>query len=272
MITKLSPRDESEVLGFIGDDYRNCLYLYANLAKYDLGNSNMSMWKIENDEILVGVAQKYFSCIHFYCSKDNWLTKELADFIKQENPRTILATQEISESLYEKLESNFLLKLMNLYYVSSEIIITSEKYSNQSNSQLEKAKKEDIGEITDFLMQDTAYKKNYTKCTLFAQLNERLIDEYSRYYIIRKYGKIIATVSTKAEHSNFAVIGGVMVDKKFRQLSIGKYITSDITKILQNEGKECYSFISSENMASIRMFEKVGFKRLGTYGKLIAIS
>jgi len=272
MINIIEHGDESEVINFIGDNYQNCLYLYANLAKYGLENDNMAMWKIENDESTVGFSQKYFSCMHFYCLNNGWLTDELLNFILQKKPRTILATQKIIEALNIKLSNNFQIKIMNLYHVPNGAEISSIEPPSRFLDQLVKAKIEDINEITDFLMEDQAYKNNYNREILYNQLHERLVDEYSRYYIIRNRGNIIASVSTKAEHEYFAVIGGVMVDRQYRGRSIGQYITSDITNILQQEGKECYSFILKENIASIRMFENVGYLKLGTSGKLIAVS
>jgi|LSQX01.1.fsa_nt_gb GNAT superfamily N-acetyltransferase len=270
MITKLEPGVESELLDFIGDDYRDCLYLYANLAKYGLENPNMSMWRMEINKSLVAIAQRYYSCMHIFCKNSDWDVDEIIDLIKLEKPRVILATQDVTATLYKILYEDYHMHTMNLFYFPINTDFFSEKYSNLYNDQIEEAKMDDIDEITDFLMEDKTNKEVYERNTLYNQLRERFIDGYSRYFVIKVNGKIIATTSTKAEHPRFAVRGGLIVHENYRGKNIGKFITYALIKLLQQEGKASYSFISDENIKSLRMIEGIGYKLLGKTGKLIA--
>lgn len=270
MITKVEPGVESELLDFIGDDYRDCLYLYANLAKYGLENPNMFMWKMDIDNSLVAIVQRYYSCMHVFCKKSNWNVNEIIELIKEEKPRVILATQDITTTLYKDLFEDYHPHTMNLLHFPVDADFFPEKHSDLFTEQIEEAKMEDIDEITDFLMKDKTNKEVYERNTLYNQLRERFIDGYSRYFVIKVNEKIIATTSTKAEHPLFAVRGGLIVDENYRGKNIGKLLTYTLIKTLQQEGKASYSFISDENTASLRMIEGVGYKLLGKTGKLIA--
>ncbi len=270
MILKVKHDAKSTSFNYIGFDYRNCVYLYANLAKYGLRNENMSMWTVERSGAVLAIIQKYFSCMHLYSKDDGWLSDELLNFITQEAPRTIFTTQDNARKLLASMSNRYYMKVMNLYSLPVESKATLGIDSLEFLDQLQEAKTADIEDITDFLMQDEEYKKNYDRRTLNNQLAERLIDKFSRYYIIRKGDKIVASVSTKAEHPSFAVVGGVMVDKDYRGRNIGKCITYNITKILQSEGKEPLSFVSENNIASTQMFKQIGYNLIGSSGKLTA--
>ncbi len=270
MILKLKHDAESTSYNYIGCDYRNCVYLYANLAKYGLRNKNMSMWTVEKSGSVLAIMQKYFSCMHLYSKGDDWLSDELLNLITQEAPRTIFATQDNAHKLLSSMSNRYYMKVMNLYSLPVESNATLGIDSLEYINQLQEATTTDIEDISDFLMQDEEYKKNYDRRTLNNQLAERLIDKFSRYYIIRKDEKIVASVSTKAEHPSFAVVGGVMVDKDYRGRNIGKCITYNITKILQSEGKEALSFVSENNIASTQMFKQIGYNLIGSSGKLTA--
>lgn len=271
MIINVKHNAESTLLDYIGSDYRHCAYLYANLTQYGLQNTNMSMWTIEGGGSILAIIQKYFSCMHLYSKSNDWNSDELLKLIVQEDPRTMFATQDHAKELLSKLNNRYYLKTMNLYSLPVESHPTLGIESPEYINELQEAKKTDIDDITDFLMQDEEYRKNYDRKTLNNQLSERLVDKYSRYYLIRKGKRIIATVSTKAEHPYFAIVGGVMVDNDYRGRSIGKCITYNITKILQSEGKESLSFISESNIASMQMFLQVGYNLIGSSGKLTAL-
>lgn len=271
MIINVKHHAESTLLDYIGSEYRQCAYLYANLAKYGLRNINMSMWTIESNGSVVAIIQKYFSCLHLYCKSNGWLNDDLINLITQESPRTVFASQDNAEELLSKLGYRYYMKTMNLYSLPVELDPTLGLESMEFINELQEAKATDLDDITDFLMQDEEYRNNYDRGTLYSQLTERLIDKYSRYYLIRKGKRIIASISTKAEHPSFAVVGGVMVDNNFRGRSIGKCITYNITKILQSEGKEALSLISENNFASMQMFKQIGYDLIGSYGKLTAL-
>ncbi|OPZ88349.1 MAG: FR47-like protein [Firmicutes bacterium ADurb.Bin419] len=271
MISKVKPGSESTLLDYIGSDYQQCAYLYANLAKYGLSNINMSMWTIESDGSVLAIIQKYFSCMHLYSKSDGWLSDELLNLIDREAPRTMFASQDNAKKLLSTLINRHYMTTMNVYSLPVEAQAILEIDSSEFVNELQEAKALDIDDITDFLMKDEEYRKNYERMTLYDQLTERLDDKYSRYYIIRKNNEIIASVSTKAEHPLFAVVGGVMVKKDYRGRNIGKCITYDITKILQAEGKELLSLVSENNIASTLMFTQVGYDLVGSIGKLTAL-
>lgn len=271
MILKVKNNTEATLLNYIGHEYLQCAYLYANLAKYGLSNINMSMWTIESSGSVLAIIQKYFSCMHLYCKSNNWLSDDLINLLTREAPRTIFASQDNAEQLLSKLRKHYYMKTMNLYSLPVESNATLGIDSTDFINELQEAKTMDIDDITDFLMQDEEYRKNYDRRTLKNQLAERLVDKYSRYYIIRKDNRIIASISTKAEHPSFAIVGGVMVNKEYRGRNIGRCITYNITKILQSEGKEALSFISENNFASMQMFKQVGYNLIGSSGKLTAL-
>lgn len=271
MIIKAKRDAESTLLSFVGSDYRQCAYLYANLAKYGLRNINMSMWMIESSGSVLAIIQKYFSCMHLYCKSNGWLSDDLLNLITQEAPRTIFASQDNAIELLSKLSNRYYMKTMHMYSLPIGSNATFEIDSTEFINELREAETADIDDITDFLMQDEEYRKNYDRRTLNIQLKERLVDKYSRYYIIRKRERIIASISTKAEHPSFAIVGGVMVCNDYRGRSIGKCITYNVTKIIQSEGKEALSLISENNIASIQMFKQVGYNHIGSTGKLTAL-
>lgn len=271
MIIKVKNRAESMLLDFVGSEYRQCAYLYANLAKYGLRNINMSMWTIESSGSVLAIIQKYFSCMHLYCKSNGWLSDDLIKLISKEAPRTVFAAQDNAKELLSELGNRYYMKIMNVYSLPVESNATLGTDSMEFINELQEAKSTDIDDITDFLMQDEEYRKNYDRGTLNSQLAERLVDKYSRYYLIRKGKKIIASISTKAEHPSFAIVGGVMVDNDFRGRNIGKCITYNITKILQSEGKEALSLISENNFASMQMFTQIGYHLIGSSGKLTAL-
>ena len=115
MILKVKHDAKSTLFNYIGFDYRNCVYLYANLAKYGLRNENMSMWTVERSGAVLAIIQKYFSCMHLYSKDDGWLSDELLNFITQEAPRTIFTTQDNARKLLASMSNRYYMKVMNLF-------------------------------------------------------------------------------------------------------------------------------------------------------------
>ncbi|MDI9567031.1 GNAT family N-acetyltransferase [Candidatus Brevifilum fermentans] len=271
MIKTVKSSDKYKLISFIGNEYRDCPYLYANLIEYGLENPNMSMWTIEEKGATIAIVQKYFSCLHLFSKTDGWVSNELLSLINQEQPRTLFATKKSAEALLALLSDRYYLKIMNLYSLPSDTSPTLGNIPTEYLGRLKQAEIEDIDDIADFLMEDKEYKMNYDRNVLYNQLLERFSDNYSRYYLIKENARIIATISTKAEHPSFAVIGGVLVDDKYRGRSIGKSITYDLSKILQLEGKEMLCYISENNIASAVMFSQIGYNLIGETGKFTAL-
>ena len=99
------------------------------------------------------------------------------------------------------------------------------------------------------------------------QILNRNNEKYGRNYIIKEDDTVIAHAGTGAENENIAVIGLVMVDEKFRCKGYATSIVKKICQDLINENKTCYLMTVSSDVE--RLYEKIGFYKKWTYGKLV---
>ncbi len=76
-------------------------------------------------------------------------------------------------------------------------------------------------------------------------------------------GKLVSVASVVARLPQVAVIMGVETKKEFRRLGYGTRAVSAATREALKHSSSCELFVRSDNREAIRIYEKLGFRKIG---------
>ena len=94
-------------------------------------------------------------------------------------------------------------------------------------------------------------------------IRQRLESGLGRGYLIREGDEIVSTVSTSAETSVSAMIGGVMTHPNFRGRGYASFCLSVLCDELNREGK--IACLTYDNPAAGSIYKRIGFKDIGRW-------
>jgi predicted GNAT family acetyltransferase len=94
-------------------------------------------------------------------------------------------------------------------------------------------------------------------------IRKRLKSGLGRTYLIRERDEIVSSVSTSAETSVSAMIGGVMTHPNYRGRGYASFCLSVMCDDLNREGK--IACLTYDNPAADRIYKRVGFKDVGRW-------
>ena len=235
-----------------------------NVIKYGLGTENCKCWMdVYNGEIRA-VYLQYYDCLHFFTNTPS--EYPLADFIqfKREHPtKVIMTTSEFGERLVAFFEKG--------YYIERNNVIDMDGIKpsgNEFKSTL--ANEEDIEQIVDLLLSDKEYTEVYSRKILLEQMLERYKTGFSRYFVVKMDGKIVASCSTYGEVPGFALIGSVIVHKDYRRRGLAFDVENYACALLEEEYISRVGFVNYNNDASLALHEKLGAKRISTLYKFVS--
>lgn len=247
---------------YLKSDYIKTPYLYVDICKYGLGTDNVKTWiDLHNDKIQ-GVFLLYFDCLHFYTKTPsqydlNILKKTIYDL----NPKVVMVQGEIGIILESALSFS--------YSVEKNYVLDMSSVNFESVNNCFTAGREDIEKIVDLLMMDSLYQSVFEKDKLLKQMIERYDDNFSRYFVIKDNDIITATCSTYGEFDNVALIGSVMVHPYYRRRGLASNVERYACDLLKKEGKIGIGFVNYNNIASIKLHESIGCKKVSMLYKFV---
>lgn len=253
-----SDLDKTTVLDYIGDNYYRCIYLYLDLYEFNLNDGVIKCWgQYDGSCRLSSVMLKYHGALHIYSEQMNYDRQELVDFLKTVTFNIICGRSEIIEDLKSSFPS-----------YTPELGVVGQLKAVPEGGILDvgKASISDIDDIARLLYSDKDGGASYELADLVAQLKERYIRKYSRFYVIRKGDKIVANLSTGGETEKMATLTNLIVGIDYRRQGFASKLFRKMCSDLLNEGKEVYSIYYVPE--SVALHSKNGFSIRCGYGKL----
>ena len=264
MLLKVSRKKEiDDIIEYIGSNYKATPYLYVNVIKYGLGTDNVSTWIDYNaSNQIEGIYLLYYDCIHFYTNEvDTYPIEKLENFIRNTEHRVIMLQGEVGERISDSFPT---------YFVERNHVIDMDNVGVDNREfRSEIAEREDIIEIVNLLVADPEYVHVYDRKILADQMYDRYDGGFSRYFVVKMDGKVVATCSTYGEVPGFALVGGVIVHPDYRRRGLAGDVESFACHVLAKEGISKVGFVNYNNTPSLKLHEELGAFSIATLAKLV---
>lgn len=88
--------------------------------------------------------------------------------------------------------------------------------------------------------------------------------ELGDYYGIKKNGKLVAMAGERAKIEGFTEVANVCTHPDYRKRGYGAGLTQVVSHFIQEKGDTPVLRVKAENTGAIRLYEKLGFKILGS--------
>lgn len=251
-----------ETISYLKKDVSNCLYLYIDLMRYGLDNSNMKVWIDRKEGEINLVLMKYHDGFQIYAGEPGWDKGSVVDLVREYKPERIAGNEPVIRELEKDLAKEY-------HSIYGKIFCQRKERFQQGTvtGRCEMAGVDDIPEIVDLLLTEKEFGDQYTKKELETQFEERFRTEMGRSMVMRDRGKIVAHVGTFAEADTVAVTSGAVVRKEYRKTDCLEILDNQFYDfICRQKGMDAYFFVTNKRM--IRLFDKV-FGACTSYGKLI---
>lgn len=260
MITQCDNKQLNDVLGYIGEDYPQCLYLYLDMIKYGCSSDLTRTWVQSKNGNKTAAILAYHTAIHIFSKNNDLDVSEICKLVVDVNPTMVNATAETIKKIEPELKKHG--------YVS-EFGHIGEWTANPidvNDSEIEEASEIDIPQVSRLLYEDDDIGASYIYEDLLKQMQERLGQGYVRSYVIHCEDEVIAHVGTGAETDNVCTIAYTITSPKYRGQGLAGRLYNYSCSKLKKEGKRIFSVYYPENA---RIFHhKMGFVDLCEYGKL----
>ena len=264
MLTKVSTVEHiNEIVRYIGDNYKSTPYLFVDVLKYGLGTENVFSWIDRGiGNTIEGIYLLYYDCIHFYTNdSDTYPVERFFDFVEGNKHKVIMVQGGFGDRIDKK---------MTTYSSERNYVIDMDKCGlEEKDYRSSIATREDISEIVDLLMADQEYINVYDRQVLFNQMLDRFDGGFSRFFVVRMDGKIVATCSTYGEVDGFALIGGTIVHPNYRRMGLGGDVENYACHVMEEKKKSRVGFVNYQNTASIALHNKIGANCVATLAKYI---
>lgn len=264
MLIRVKRQEEiDEIVNYIGTAYKETPYLYVNVIKYGLGTNNVFTWIDRNGANQIdGVYLLYYDCIHFFTHNTiDYPVERLLNFIHSTNHRVIMLQGSIGDRIEHELLP---------YYSERNHVIDMDNVGLENKEYRSIiAQRDDISEIVDLLMSDPEYISVYDRQVLSNQIYDRFDSGFSRYFIAKMDGKIVATCSTYGEVPGFSLVGGVIVHADYRRRGLAGDVENFACHVLSKENISRVGFVNYHNTASLSLHEKLGAYSVATLAKFV---
>jgi|GEM_PF-1242852 len=265
MLKKCSDKkDVRAIMDYIGARYYQTPYLYVNAVKYGTGADHVSTW-IDRDTSgrILGVYLLYYDCLHFFTNdEENSPVEKILDAAALLSPRVIMVLDGIGRRLAPFLENTF--ELERNHVISMDTVgIEPRAYESEI------AKREDIEQIVQLMMGNDEYTSVYDEEILRQQMYDRFDNGFSRFFALRRDGKVVATCSTYGEVPGFALVGGVIVHPDYRHRGFASDVECFACHVLEQEHISRVGFVNFNNSASLALHEKIGARSVSILNKFV---
>ena len=265
MIQRVSKSEEiTEIVNYLGDNYKATPYVYTNVIKYGLGADKVFTWidRSEDNNIL-GIYLLYYDCLHFYTNDiDTYPVQKLMEFIKTHAHKVIMLQGGIGDRIDAFLSED--------YYSERNHVIDMDKVGLADQEyRSEIGTREDIEQIANLLMADAEYINVYDRQTLLEQMLDRYDNNFSRFFVVKMDDKVVASCHTYGEVPGFAMVGAVIVHPDYRRRGLASDVENFACHILEKDNISRVGFINYHNTASLALHEKLGAYSIATLAKFM---
>ena len=257
MIQCCTSSDIQRALDYIGQDFSECIYLYLNLKKYGIGNPNVTVWLVEQQQSILGICLRYHECLQLFSKEHNVDILDMQALLLEQKPKVFFCSANIEAHLQKEWLGNYKKETMDVF----EAVPMPEDESRL----IYVAKEKDLEKVARFMMTDPTFSEIYNLNSLVAQLRQRMKDRFGRIFYTCEEGEIAATAMTYAELENMAIFSGLLTAKKYRKMGLCSAVLAKLTNQLIQEGKKVFCLVTVE--ASRKLMLKMGFAVVGHVSK-----
>ena len=256
--------EKQEIIRYLGDKFKTVPYLYVNTIKYGLGTDMVKTWIDRNEKgEICGIYLMYYDCIHFYTKEINdYPIERIINFIETYQPRVIILQGNVGDRCNEYFSENYFIE-RNHVIDMDPIEIEEKEYLSEIGT------KKDVEQVVDLLIADPEFSNVYDRKILLKQMIDRYDNKFSRYFVIKDAGKVVAAYSTYGEVPGFAITNGVIVHPDYRRRGLASDVIKFACYTLAKENISRVSFVNYNNTKSLLLHEKLGAKKIATLAKYI---
>lgn len=248
--------DKNRIKELLERNISECIYLYIDFINDGVKN----IWIEEDGEgNICSICLKYHDSFQVFCTDYFWNAEEIAELLRQENVSMISAKKTVIDRLSEYLP--------NYRATYGSVFKMIPPRTGQNTIFPELATEEDMEEIARLICSDPVFGSYCNVSDLKKQFCERLEKKQGRNLIIRDKGRIIAHTATYAENERLAVVSGTIIKEEYRNRGYYSALSSAMIDMLTKEGKEIYTFATSERVIN---HHRIMYEECGEYGRLIS--
>lgn len=255
----------AKVQNLVWDNY----FPYFNLvtAIDSVLNGNLNLYDAyiltENESWVIGlrVDGHYMIYSKNFTAKQFQLILHRNDFSIFQNGYRFVGTKQLIEKLHSTLDINFYIFKDRLFYVCDKI----NHYNKNPLLVVSEASISDIDELSKMICDyfEDEYKGTNNKDFEFVKDDvSRQISTGKKLWALKSDEKLKSICSIIPTHVNIPIIGSFFTKREARNLGFGKNLLFEITGKLLNEYRECWLTADANNIESIAVFEKVGYKSI----------
>ena len=264
MIVECKQCREQQILDYIGDQYKRCLYLFMDLKKYGIGSQVIQVYVIEKKEVIQAILLKYYTCLHVFSRKIDFDINEFNEFYSHGTFTMIYCDKRTAEYIWNGLPESKKSNTSITFGWVAEIRAIDKEPRRIAN----RAGRDDFSQIVSLIYEDEDIGRSYDIDDLAKQLLERAAEGYTRNYVLKDENLVIAHACTNAEISGIAVVAELVVHKDYRRRGYASEIWRHICSDLLDEGNEVYSFYYSEESRTLH--KKTGFNEICEWAKIVS--
>ncbi|MGF7011134.1 DNA-binding GntR family transcriptional regulator/predicted GNAT family acetyltransferase [Lachnospiraceae bacterium PF1-22] len=258
MLRKCTKKDEKAILEYLQAEYCYNLLMIADVVNYGFGSRTQRVYCHEEDGEIRAVFLCFYKALHIYSQSGQVDREDVVSLVDEYSPDYIVAKEEILKKT-QRLLSGF-------EHCQEEIyLLQSEEKLFPDGAGVESVCDKSFGEIVDFMKVADRDKRFYTSRRV---MKERYEYGFTKHYVFRCDGKIVAHGNVAASTEKIVLIDNVAAKSGFRDSQCNEKIISCMAREALAEGKEVCCFLDQK--ADKKRYQKLGFQYYGTWDRLVA--
>ncbi|TSB45962.1 GNAT family N-acetyltransferase [Alkalicoccobacillus porphyridii] len=255
MIRKLTKDDTENCLQFLKQKPAENLFIIGDIEAFGMETDFQTCWGEFNEQgEFVAVLLKYYENYIPYAPA-TFNASAFAGIMKQDPKFGAMSCLKAVAEQIEPFLPSYQIK-RELYYAKC-IAVAPEIH--KSNNIVETAIPDDAEELVQFLGEIPEFSASQPLSV--EKKREDLETGFSRSFIVRQEGSIVANASTTAENSSSAMVIAVATLDAYKNKGYATACVHNLCQALLNEGKEPCLFYDNPKAGSI--YKRIGFRDIG---------
>ena len=117
MILKCDDGSIPSIVEYIDQDKWKCVYLYADMLEFRTQGENFGLWVFQNENVIQGVAYRYYDTLHFY-SRNHVSVTDMVSLINELSPKCITGEEWLIEAVVPQLGNKYRLEVNHIITLS----------------------------------------------------------------------------------------------------------------------------------------------------------
>lgn len=261
----LHEEDREEILAYVGKEPEMNLFFIGDIENFGVENETVNIYLHEERnrwDFLILRFHRYFL---LYSQYEDYNAGEAIAFFEGQQPDCISG----KTVLLDRIASAFPQWTVQSTYMSRCDRVEG-SFSGSGELAVRRLEQGDAAEAIDLLTEIQEFSKTFKREEREEQIR-RMEEEMVRgsKAVMGGFlnGRMIATASTSAEHSESAMIVGVATAEEHRGKGYASAVVEALCRDCFERGKK-YLCLFYDNPVAGRIYNRIGFQELGEYGML----